>query len=63
MISKETVEEFTKVQHDALVRSKVRNSPWDYQTPRVQDAYRRSNVEAFKAIGVKVEGDSEEVRF
>lgn len=59
MISRETVETFTKTQNDALVREGVRSTSWTSTGARHQDSYRRSVVEAFKAIGVKVEGDEQ----
>jgi hypothetical protein len=55
MISRETVEQFAKTQNDALVREGVRSTHWERCSQ--QDAYLRSVREAFRSIGVKVEGD------
>jgi hypothetical protein len=59
MITHEIIETFTKTTVDALARRGVRRDGWQDMAEVSRDAYRKSVVEAFKAIGVKVEGNEQ----
>ena len=59
MISRETIETFAKTTVDALARRGVRRDDWKDSPDAIKAAHREAVTEAFKTIGVKVEGDGE----
>jgi hypothetical protein len=63
MISKDTVETFTKTTVDELARRGMRRDGWQHCPEASKDAYRQAVREAFKVIGVKVEGGGDEISF
>lgn len=65
MISHETIETFTKTTVDALTRRGLRRDGWIDTPEASKDSFRQAVREAFKVIGVKVEGDKtdDEMKF
>jgi hypothetical protein len=69
MISRETVEEFTKALVNKIERRTVNPVPWDHKLEPQREVWRQAVADAFEAIGVKVEwydekpAPEEEIKF
>lgn len=57
MVSNEMIEIVAKTMMDELAKRGIRSQNWGSANDRNRQAYREAAREAFKALGVKVEGD------